>query len=79
MQLHAGHCRGVIHSGAADLVSFVRGFMSNPDLVERFRNDWPLNDELAYELYWDPAKGKEGYITPPAYKPCPLKKLLPGF
>jgi N-ethylmaleimide reductase len=73
---------GVVHSGAADLVSFVRGFMSNPDLVERFRHDWPLNDELAYEFYWDPAKGKEGYITPAAYKPerpCPLKRLIPNF
>ncbi|GMF64578.1 unnamed protein product [Phytophthora lilii] len=73
---------GVIRSGAADMVSFVRGFMSNPDLAERFRKDWPLNDELAYEFYWDPAKGKEGYITPPAYKPerpCPLKKLTPNF
>lgn len=73
---------GVIHSGAADLVSFVRGFMSNPDLVERYQNDWPLNDELGYEFYWDPSKGKEGYITPPPYKserPCPLKKLIPNF
>ncbi|KAF4044838.1 NADH:flavin oxidoreductase / NADH oxidase family [Phytophthora infestans] len=70
---------GVIRSGAADLVSFVRGFMSNPDLVERFQNDWPLNDELEYEFYWDPSKGKEGYITPPSYqsgRPCPLKKLI---
>ncbi|OWZ09337.1 12-oxophytodienoate reductase [Phytophthora megakarya] len=71
---------GVVHSGAADLVSFVRGFMSNPDLVDRYQNDWPLNDELAYEFYWDPSKGKEGYITPPQYKrPCPLKKLVPTF
>ncbi|KAL4116250.1 hypothetical protein KRP22_003983 [Phytophthora ramorum] len=71
---------GVLRSGAADMVSFVRGYMSNPDLAERFENDWTLNDELAYEFYWDPAKGKEGYITPPAYKrPCPLKKLMPSF
>ncbi|KAF4315538.1 hypothetical protein JM18_008981, partial [Phytophthora kernoviae] len=59
---------GVIRSGAADMVSFVRQFMANPDLAERFKNDWPLNTELGYEFYWDPAKGKEGYITPPSHK-----------
>ncbi|KAF4316138.1 hypothetical protein BBO99_00008684 [Phytophthora kernoviae] len=30
---------GVLQSGAADLVSFVRLFLSNPDLAERFQND----------------------------------------
>lgn len=59
---------GVIRSGAADMVGFVRQFMSTPDLVERFKSDWPLNDELAYEFYWDPAKGKDGYTTPLSYE-----------
>lgn len=31
-----------IHDGLADLVAFGRPFISNPDLVERLRNDWPL-------------------------------------
>ncbi|RLN70981.1 hypothetical protein BBJ29_008158, partial [Phytophthora kernoviae] len=30
---------GVLQSGAADLVGFVRLFLSNPDLTERFQND----------------------------------------
>ncbi|RLN98192.1 hypothetical protein BBJ28_00024100 [Nothophytophthora sp. Chile5] len=59
----------VIRSGAADMVGFVRQFLANPDLVERFQNDWPLNPELGYEFYWDPAKGDEGYVTPEVYQP----------
>ncbi|KAF1777730.1 Cyclic nucleotide-binding-like [Phytophthora cactorum] len=35
---------GVLLSGAADLVSFGRPFISNPDLAERFLNDWALNE-----------------------------------
>ena len=33
-----------ITSGDADLIAFGRPFISNPDLVERFANDWPLAD-----------------------------------
>jgi N-ethylmaleimide reductase len=32
-----------VRSGQADLISFGRPFLSNPDLVERFANRWPLN------------------------------------
>ncbi len=32
-----------ISRGDADLISFGRPFISNPDLVERFRNSWTLN------------------------------------
>ena len=32
-----------IKTGNADLIAFGRPFISNPDLVERFSNDWPLN------------------------------------
>src|SRR5262249_14746982 len=35
---------GAIAAGDADIISFGRPFISNPDLVERFRNDWPLAD-----------------------------------
>jgi 2,4-dienoyl-CoA reductase-like NADH-dependent reductase (Old Yellow Enzyme family) len=33
-----------IAEGQADLIAFGRPFISNPDLVERFRNGWPLAD-----------------------------------
>lgn len=32
-----------IARGDADLISFGRAFISNPDLVARFTNNWPLN------------------------------------
>jgi len=32
-----------IRNGHADLISFGRPFISNPDLVERFAHGWPLN------------------------------------
>jgi N-ethylmaleimide reductase len=32
-----------IHSRHADMISFGRSIISNPDLVERFANCWPLN------------------------------------
>ncbi|RXO32728.1 alkene reductase [Salmonella enterica] len=31
-----------LEAGGADLIAFGRPFIGNPDLVERFRNDWPL-------------------------------------
>lgn len=52
---------GVLRSGAADLVGFVRLFLSNPDLVERFQNDWPLNGPVPHEHYWDAHMGDVGY------------------
>jgi len=32
-----------VHSGRADMVSFGRLFIANPDMVERFRRNAPLN------------------------------------
>jgi N-ethylmaleimide reductase len=36
--------RDIIEAGDADLVAFGRHFIANPDLPERLRNGWPLND-----------------------------------
>ncbi|KAI9989870.1 hypothetical protein PInf_020161 [Phytophthora infestans] len=54
---------GVLRSGSADLVGFARMFMANPDLVDRFKNGWPLTPLMDYEFFWDPVKGDEGYTT----------------
>ncbi len=56
----------VITDGHADLVSFGRPFISNPDLVERFRNGWPLADESSVAA-WYTSSGAEGYTDFPAY------------
>ncbi|KAF1792028.1 Aldolase-type TIM barrel [Phytophthora cactorum] len=60
---------GVIRSGAADFVGFARLFMSNPDLAERFQNDWPVNPVPDYKYFWDAAMGDKGYNTFEHYKP----------
>src|SRR6187551_545537 len=45
-------------SGFADLVAFGKPFLTNPDLVERFRKNFPLNIKLdASTLYTPGAKG----------------------
>jgi N-ethylmaleimide reductase len=48
-----------IVSGRADLVSFGRLFMANPDLVERFKSDAPLNALMGQETFY--GGGKHGY------------------
>ncbi|DAZ95830.1 TPA: hypothetical protein N0F65_008549 [Lagenidium giganteum] len=58
---------GVIRSGAADLVSFGRPFISNPDLAERYENDWPLNPPADHADYWDSSRGALGYTDFPVY------------
>lgn len=60
---------GAIRSGSTDLVGFGRLFMSNPDLVERFQNGWPLNEFVDRKYWWDAAMGAEGYNAYAAYDP----------
>lgn len=40
----ADSAESIINAGDADLVAFGRYFVSNPDLPERLRNGWSLND-----------------------------------
>lgn len=52
----------VINMGIADLVSFGRPFITNPDLVQRFTKNLPLNIRLdAATLYTPDAKGYTDY------------------
>lgn len=46
--------------GYADLIAFGRPFISNPDLVKRFKNNLPLNPEADISTWYTPA-GREGY------------------
>jgi N-ethylmaleimide reductase len=53
-----------VSSGSADLVSFGRLFIGNPDLVERLKEDAPLNQMMAQEtLYGGGAHGYTDYPT----------------
>lgn len=51
-----------ITSGAADLVSFGRPFLANPDLPERLRRGAPLNEPDPATFY---GGGAEGYVDYP--------------
>jgi N-ethylmaleimide reductase len=57
-----------IAEGHADLIAFGRPFISNPDLVERFKNGWPLA-ELAPMSDWYLPIGERGYTDFPVYAP----------
>ena len=52
----------VIASGAADLVAFAALFIANPDLVERFRRNAPLNKPDSSTFH---NGGAQGYIDYP--------------
>lgn len=56
-----------IARGHADLVAFGRPFISNPDLVERFRTGAPLNDEIDWEHTF--GGGARGYTDYPTLLP----------
>jgi len=53
----------VVDSGIADAIAFGRPFISNPDLVERFRHNAELADDEMKTWY---SQGPEGYIDYPA-------------
>ena len=53
-----------IAAGHADLAAFGRPFITNPDLPERSKNNWPLNPADDMSLWYTP--GAEGYAD---YKP----------
>lgn len=62
-----------VASGDADLVSYGRLFISNPDLVERFRRNTPLNRYVRKTFYTeDPVVGYTDY--PFLGQPKPLSK-----
>lgn len=55
--------QAILSEDRADLVSFGRPFLANPDLVERLRRDAPLNEPDQPTFY---GGGAEGYTDYPA-------------
>jgi N-ethylmaleimide reductase len=53
-------------SGAADLIAFGKPFLSNPDLVSRFKNGQALSDKLDFNTLYTP--GEKGYTDYPVSK-----------
>ena len=56
-----------IAAGDADLIAIGRPFISNPDLVDRFKHNWPLNDDADMSV-WYADIGVKGYTDFPTYK-----------
>jgi N-ethylmaleimide reductase len=54
-----------IANGAADLIAFGRPFISNPDLVDRFANDWPLAKSADMSTWY--SFDEKGYADFPKY------------
>ena len=55
-----------IAEGNADLIAFGRPFITNPDLPERFKNNWPLNPAEDMSLWYTP--GAQGYTDYTPFK-----------
>jgi N-ethylmaleimide reductase len=65
---------GMIRSGAADMACFGRLYITNPDLPERFANDWPVAETPPYEHWWSYI-GSKGYTDYPTYQEPAEKEL----
>jgi len=55
-----------IASGDADMIAFGRPYISNPDLVDRVRNGWPLAEPADMSAWYTPS-GETGYTDFPTY------------
>ena len=55
-----------ISAGHADLISFGRPYISNPDLVERFQHGYPLAEDADMEVWY--SHDEKGYADFSSYK-----------
>ena len=56
----------VLESGLCDLVGIGRPFINNPDLADRFKNNWPVSADLHMDAFF--SADEVGYTDYPAYK-----------
>jgi N-ethylmaleimide reductase len=54
-----------IAEGNADIAAIGRPYITNPDLVERWQNDWPIAPSEDMSLWY--TEGAEGYTDYPPY------------
>lgn len=57
-----------LEQGLCDAVAFGQAWIANPDLVERFAADWPLNKADSTTFY---VRGERGYLDYPRYQNNP--------
>jgi N-ethylmaleimide reductase len=64
---------GAIGTGAVDMIAFGRPYIANPDLPQRFENNWPLaeGDHTTYWSYpnFPDGDASVGYTDYPVYTP----------
>jgi N-ethylmaleimide reductase len=53
--------QAAIDADKADLIGIGKPFIANPDLVERLRHDWPLNEWNSKTFYTEGSKGYTDY------------------
>jgi N-ethylmaleimide reductase len=58
-----------VAEGHADIIAIGRPFLTNPDLPERFKNNWPLNPAEDMSLWY--TSGPEGYTDYIPFKSSP--------
>ena len=61
------NAEAAVQEGLADLIAFGRPFISNPDLVERFANGWPLAPTASMTDWYSPT-GAKGYTDFPTHR-----------
>jgi N-ethylmaleimide reductase len=54
-----------IESGLGDLIAFGRPFINNPDLVERFKKNWTLSQNLNMDMFY--TADEKGYTDYPLF------------
>ncbi|WP_313001620.1 alkene reductase [Chryseobacterium gleum] len=57
--------KDLLNENTVDLVAFGQPFIANPDLTQRFENNWPLNTPDRVTYY---GGGEEGYTDYPYYQ-----------
>jgi N-ethylmaleimide reductase len=57
--------QAALDTGLVDLIAFGRPYISNPDLGERLKHDWPLAEADRSTYYT--RRGEVGYTDFPAY------------
>ncbi len=62
----AASANDAVAMGKADLIAIGRPFISNPDLVERWKKGWPLAADAPIEHWYSPI-GEVGYTDYSAY------------
>ena len=55
-----------LQNNLADLIGFGKPFITNPDLVDRMKNNHPINTQYDFNTFYAP--GPEGYTDYPPYK-----------